>query len=124
MSSLNKGKLWHKLYNESGQPVEVRRLRSHTSGHSGCGGRLEKSLSNLRTPKQRHCKILYYKAKETVNPPGAAVCISTGLSLPVEGHGHTPKPERHWISTACMWPKASLPRSPGTCCLIIWERLF
>lgn len=53
---------------------------------------LEKSLSNLRTPKQRHCKILYYKAKETPNPSGAAVCISTGLSLPVEGPSDTPKP--------------------------------
>lgn len=53
------------------------------------GVELEKSLSNLRTPKQRHCKILYYKAKETLNPSGAAVCISTGLSLPVEGHSDT-----------------------------------
>lgn len=26
---------------------------------------LEKSLSNLRTPQQRNCKILDYKAKET-----------------------------------------------------------
>lgn len=31
---------------------------------------------------------------------------------------------RHWISTVRMWRKVSLPCSPGTCCLIICERLF
>lgn len=92
MSSLNKEKLYHKLCSEIGQPADVWILLQYTSGHGGWGGRLEKSLSNWRTPKQRHCKILYYKAKETLNPPGAAVCISTGLSLPLEGHGDTPKP--------------------------------
>lgn len=59
----NKG-IYHMLSNKTGKPRKVQIQLLYTPGQKGGWGG-EESLSNLRTCKQRNCKILNCKAKET-----------------------------------------------------------
>lgn len=49
------------LSNKIGKPSKVQILLLHTSGQNS---KEKKSLSNLRTPKQRNCKILTVKQRK------------------------------------------------------------
>lgn len=58
-------------------------LLLRTSGPDAVGVEARKSLSNLRTPKQRNLKILNYKAKETHLIPQELQCVFHWAPLPV-----------------------------------------
>lgn len=69
------------LSNKIGKPSKVQILLLYTSGQNGGGG--GKSLSNLRTPKQRNCKILNCKAKEThLIPQEFKYVFQLGYTIP------------------------------------------
>lgn len=69
------------LSNKIGKPSKVQILLLSTSGQNG--GKKKKSLSNLRTPKQRNCKILNCKAKEThLIPQEFKYVFQLGYSIP------------------------------------------
>lgn len=68
------------LSNKIGKPSKVQILLLSTSGQNGGE---KKSLSNLRTPKQRNCKILNCKAKEThLIPQEFKYVFQLGYSIP------------------------------------------
>lgn len=67
--------------NKIGKPTKVQILLLYTSGQNG---EKKKSLSNLRTPKQRNCKILNCKAKEThLIPQELKYVFQLGYPIPV-----------------------------------------
>lgn len=86
--------------------------------HLGKIGRKKKSLSNLRTPKQRNCKILNCKAKEThLIPQEFKYVFQLGYTIPhkdMEAHKNLETQYSH-----CALPAQSqlapVPTNPGTC---------
>lgn len=82
-------------------------LLLNTSGHDGVGVGLEKSLSNLRTPKQRNCKILNYKAKEThLIPQELQYVFQLGYPIPRKDTAMHQNLERYNIRPAHMWAQS------------------
>lgn len=67
-------------------------LLLQTSGPGAVGAGAWKSLSNLRTPKQRNCKILNYKAKETHLIPQELQYVFHWAAPPSWGHSNPPGP--------------------------------
>lgn len=86
------------------------------STHLGKTGK--KSLSNLRTPKQRNCKILNCKAKEThLIPRELKYVFQLGYPSPrtaTEAHRKAQTQYRH-CEPAGRQPAARRTQRPGTC---------
>lgn len=95
--------------NKIGKPSKVQILLLYTSGQNG--GK-KKSLSNLRTPKQRNCKILNCKAKEThLIPQEFKYVFQLGYTIPhkdMEAHKNLETQYSH-----CE-PAGSKPTGPST----------
>ena len=76
----------------------------------------EKSLSNLRTPKQRNCKTLHYKAKEThLIPQELQYVFQLGCPSP---HMDMAQPRTRADTVSAPMPVGTQParsNAPGTC---------
>lgn len=113
---LDKNKrIYHMLSNKIGKPSKVQILLLYTSGQNG---EEKKSLSNLRTPKQRNCKILNCKAKEThLIPQEFKYVFQLGYTiLHKDGEAHKNLETQY---SHCALPAQSqlapVPSNPGTC---------
>lgn len=106
------------LSNKTGKPRKVQIQLLYTPGQKGGWGG-EESLSNLRTCKQRNCKILNCKAKEThLIPQEFKYVFQLGYPIPqkdIERHKNLQTYNISTVRLQALSQIASVPNSPGTC---------